>query len=224
MNMKRSAAYGEFRPPNLTPPPVSTPGGQSSKRERILSSGLRLFAYEQYQAVTMDRVAEAAGVAKGTLYLYFQSKEDLYLEILSDGLETISRTYYSTVDPDSPVADRLRHAVHLTLDFYDKRRDLLRLMASEEPRMAQARNRLIQGWRDRGVRFFNNLVDEGMVAGVFRGGDSRLATYAIMGAMRSVMLYYESRRPIEEITAELCEFVIQALDTGPMGNGRKPKA
>ena len=36
----------------------------------------------------MDRVAEAAGVAKGTLYLYFPSKEALYLGILSDGLDT----------------------------------------------------------------------------------------------------------------------------------------
>jgi len=48
---------------------------QVSKRERILNAGLKLFAHESYQAVTMDRVAQAAAVAKGTLYLYFPSRK-----------------------------------------------------------------------------------------------------------------------------------------------------
>ncbi|HUY28080.1 MAG TPA: TetR/AcrR family transcriptional regulator [Candidatus Binataceae bacterium] len=196
--------------------------GRPSKRERILAAGLRLFAYEPYQAVTMDRVAEAAEVAKGTLYLYFQSKEDLYLEILSDGLETIARSYNSTVDPNSPVKGRLQHAITLTIQFYDQRRDLLRLMATEEPRMAQARNRLIQGWRDRGVRFFTSLIDEGMKTGAFRAGDPVLATHAILGGMRSVMLYYEARRPIAEITAEFGALVLHALSIGAHPNGRRP--
>jgi len=191
-----------------------------SKRERILAAGLRLFAYEPYQAVTMDRVAEAAGVAKGTLYLYFQSKEDLYLEILSDGLETIARAYNSTVDPKSSVTERLRHAVTVTIQFYDQRRDLLRLMATEEPRMAQARNRLIQGWRDRGVRFFSALVKEGIATGAFRSGDPVLATHAILGGMRSVMLHYEARRPIAEITAEFGAMVMHALSAAAHPNGR----
>ena len=54
----------------ISPEPLTSSNG-NNKRERILAAGLRLFANETYQAVTMDRVAEAAGVAKGTLYLYF---------------------------------------------------------------------------------------------------------------------------------------------------------
>ncbi len=217
--MKRATAEAHTAATPMPPPAPATP---PSKRERILASGLRLFAYEPYQAVTMDRVADAAGVAKGTLYLYFQSKEDLYLEILSDGLETISRNYASTVDPAAPVKDRLRHAVTLTIQFYNERRDLLRLIYTEEPRMAQARNRLIQGWRDRGVRFFTTLIEEGMQTGAFRPGDALLATHAILGAMRSVMLYYEARRPIDEITGEVGEMVMHALSIEPQSNGRRP--
>src|SRR5260221_374559 len=66
---------------------------QAAKRQRILDAALKLFAHEPYQAVTMDRVAEAAGVAKGTLYLYFPSKDALYLGVLNDGLDTAYRTY-----------------------------------------------------------------------------------------------------------------------------------
>jgi AcrR family transcriptional regulator len=181
------------------------------KRERILAAGLSLFAHAPYQSVTMDSVAAAAGVAKGTLYLYFESKEDLYLGILSDGLETIARNYQASVNPSASAPDRLRRAIEVTLEFYDKRRDLLRLMATEEPRMAEARNRLIDDWRERGVRFFTSLIEEGARAGVFRASDPLLATWAILGAMRSVMLYYGPRRPISEITAELSAQMLRSL-------------
>src|ERR1700719_1904110 len=80
---------------------------QAAKRQRTLESALKLFAHEPYQAVTMDRVAVAAGVAKGTLYLYFPSKDALYLGVLSDGLDTAYRTYQASADPKLPVVERM---------------------------------------------------------------------------------------------------------------------
>src|SRR5262249_8479522 len=130
----RRGAHLDSHPPQINSSEPASNGG-SNKRERILAAGLRLFANETYQAVTMDRVAEAAGVAKGTLYLYFPSKEALYLGILSDGLETVSKRYQANNDNRRDVADRLRRAIDVTIQFYDERRDLLRLIATEEPRL-----------------------------------------------------------------------------------------
>src|ERR1700674_3952310 len=95
---------------------------QRAKRERILTAALKLFAHEPYQAVTMDRVAAAAGVAKGTPYLYFPSKDALYLGILSDTLDTASRTYQASADPKLPLIERVRRAITVTVEFYDQRR------------------------------------------------------------------------------------------------------
>src|SRR5271155_1828971 len=78
------------------------------KRERILSAALKLFAHEPYQAVTMDRVAASAEVAKGTLYLYFPSKDALYLGVLSDGLDSAYRTYQAGGRPQRPAGGRGR--------------------------------------------------------------------------------------------------------------------
>ena len=184
---------------------------QISKRERIVESALKLFANESYQAVTMDRVAEAAGVAKGTLYLYFQSKEDLYLGILTDCMESMVLDYQASVDANADVKVRLRHAVTMTVEFYDRRRDLLRLMMTEEPRMPEARNRIRDEWRDRGVKFFNSLIEEGIQTGTFRAVDSLMATYAIMGSIRSVMLFYGSHHPADRIVDELGEMMLRSL-------------
>jgi AcrR family transcriptional regulator len=206
--IRRGSSVDTYAPRTINSDAISN---SNNKRERILAAGLRLFANQTYQAVTMDRVAEAAGVAKGTLYLYFPSKEALYLGILSDGLETVSKRYQATTDPRRDVGERLRRAIDVSIQFYDERRDLLRLIATEEPRLAEARNRLIQTWRERGFVFFTTLIEEGMRAGVFGRTDSRAATLAILGGIRSVLLYYGATRPAESISEELGDFFLKGL-------------
>src|SRR6266851_8316804 len=104
-------------PPTLTNGrPLPNNSDQTPKRRRILNAALKLFAHEPYQAVTMDRVAEAAGVAKGTLYLYFPSKDALYLGILSDGLDGAYRVQQGSADPKLPLIERMRRSIAVTVE------------------------------------------------------------------------------------------------------------
>jgi AcrR family transcriptional regulator len=188
---------------------------QASKRQRILDSALKLFAHEPYQAVTMDRVAVAAGVAKGTLYLYFPSKDALYLGVLSDGLDTAYRTYQASADPKLPVVERMRRSITVAVEFFDQRRDFLQFYATEEPRLAEARNRITEGSRERGFNFFASLIEEGIRIGVFTRVDPRLATLTIQGAIRSLLLYYGNSRPVAEISRELGNLILRSLGADP---------
>src|ERR1700720_2246812 len=188
---------------------------ETPKRERILGAALKLFAHEPYQAVTMDRVAVAAGVAKGTLYLYFPSKDALYLGVLSDGLDTAYRTYQASADPKLPVVERMRRSIAVAVEFYDQRRDFLQFFAMEEPRLSEARNRIIEGSRERGFNFFASLIEEGIRVGVFTRIDPRLATLTIQGAIRSLLLYYGPGRPVAEISRELGNLILRSLGADP---------
>jgi AcrR family transcriptional regulator len=184
---------------------------QTPKRERILAAALKLFSHEPYQAVTMDRVAEAAGVAKGTLYLYFPSKDALYLGILSDGLDGAYRIQQSSADPKLPLVERVRRSIAVTVEFYDQRRDFLRFYATEEPRLAEARNRIIEAARERNFNFFASLIEEGIRSRVFAPVDPRLATFAIQGSIRQLLLFYGPSRPVSELSRELGNLMLTAL-------------
>jgi AcrR family transcriptional regulator len=59
------------------------------KRKRILATAAELFAAQPYHKVLLSDVAEAAGVGKGTLYIYFKSKDDLYLSVLYSGFDQL---------------------------------------------------------------------------------------------------------------------------------------
>jgi len=163
----------------------------------------------------MDRVAEAAGVAKGTLYLYFQSKDALYLGVLSDGLDTAYRTYQSSADPGLPVVERVRRSIAVMVEFYDQRRDFLQFFATVEPRLAEARNRIIEASRERGFNFCASLIEEGIRTGVFTRIDPRLATFTIHGAIRSLLLYYGASRPVSELSRELGNLMLRSLGADP---------
>ena len=197
------------------PQPFHVHDEQAAKRERILDAALKLFAHEPYQAVTMDRVAAAAGVAKGTLYLYFPSKDALYLGVISDGLDTAYRTYQASADPKLPVVERMRRSIAVTVEFYDKRRDFLQFFATEEPRLSEARNRIIESSRERTFNFFASLIEEGIRLGVFTRVDPRLATLTIQGAIRSLLLYYGPGRPVSELSRELGNLMLRSLGADP---------
>ncbi len=116
----------------------------------------------------MDRVAEAAGVAKGTLYLYFPSKDALYLGVSERrARQRLSRLPEPVADPKLPVVERLRRSIGVMVEFYDQRRDFLQFYATEEPRLSDARNRIIEGSRERGFNFFASLIEEGIRIRVF---------------------------------------------------------
>ncbi len=62
---------------------------QSVRKNRIMEEAKKLFAEKGYHPVTVEEVAEACGVAKGTLYLYFKSKADLFIEIFVEAHKNI---------------------------------------------------------------------------------------------------------------------------------------
>jgi hypothetical protein len=77
--------------------------------------------------------------------------------------------------------------------------------------MAEARNRLIEEWRELGIRRFSELIDEGIAAGRFHPTDSRLAALAILGAIRSVLLQYGPGSSLEQLSRDLSGLLLRGL-------------
>lgn len=62
---------------------------ERDKRRQILDTAARLFATRRFDEVTLDDIAARSRLGKGTVYLYFKSKEDLYAELILHGLDTL---------------------------------------------------------------------------------------------------------------------------------------
>src|SRR4051794_22095326 len=80
-----------------------------TRRADIISAALRLFAAKGFAATRLDDVAEAAGIAKGTVYLYFETKEELFRDVVRQELvPVLDRFDEAATAHQGPAADLLR--------------------------------------------------------------------------------------------------------------------
>lgn len=68
------------------------------RREEILDAAKQLFFVQGFAATTMDQIAGQVELSKGTLYLYFKSKEELYISLLVDGLQLLNQAFSTAVE------------------------------------------------------------------------------------------------------------------------------
>jgi AcrR family transcriptional regulator len=106
---------------------------KGERRDAILAAALDEFSAQGFAAARLDDVAKRAGVAKGTIYLYFRDKEALFQELVRSLLTPVVGSVEALRDANIPVrmlADRL---VDLFVDeiFGTRRRDVIRLMITE---------------------------------------------------------------------------------------------
>jgi AcrR family transcriptional regulator len=88
-----------------------------AKRERVLREAARLFARRGLAQTDMAELAARAGVAKGSLYNYFSSKEEFYEHVCRDGLERSRQAVYGGLDPEWDVYRQVEHIFRAGMRF-----------------------------------------------------------------------------------------------------------
>ena len=83
-------------------------GDRTEKRERILSAAERVFARRGFFAARVSEIAKDAGVADGTIYLYFKSKDDLLISLFESRMEQVNRTLRTAVAGVASPKEQLR--------------------------------------------------------------------------------------------------------------------
>jgi AcrR family transcriptional regulator len=105
----------------------------AARREVILAAALDEFSQRGFEAARLDDVARRAGVAKGTIYLYFRDKESLFQELIRTMLTPLVGTIEALGAADLPMSELAQHIADLFVrEVYETRRkDVIRLMITE---------------------------------------------------------------------------------------------
>lgn len=186
---------------------MNEPG--KDKRDRILDAAQELFADQPFHKVLLSDVAAAASVGKGTLYLYFKSKEDLYLSLLYRGfsdlvermrarlgdetvspaahLEGIVRDLIDRLCHNKPSAELLRGAVKICptgKDWDDKRREMSEIIES--------------------------VIRNGVAQGLFTDAHPEITSRCIPGLIRAAVAAKDQPDP-EVLGVHLVRFLLAGL-------------
>lgn len=181
------------------------------KREKILAAAAGLFATQPFHKVLLSDVAESAEVGKGTLYIYFKSKEDLYLSVFYSGFSRLVDCLRERMDEDThdPV-ENLEVVIRETVSFAYKNPHLFEVM------------RTVPGWKaiDRArwdtkrgelKALIESIIRRGIARGIFVDPHPELTARYIPGFARSVLLDGIETVDREVLTDHILGFVRAAL-------------
>ncbi len=161
-------------------------GGREEKRRRILQAALHHFAARGYRGTVIDDIAQDAGTAKGTLYLYFRDKEDLYHRAVLHVLDMLQQRIQAEVGPTMGPEEVLRTVARCQLELFCDHPDYIRLFlamfAGGTPAIAE---RLLASLQDRRRQLVDGLLqvmERGKREGTFRRDVESLdAVHAFIG-------------------------------------------
>lgn len=105
------------------------------KHDSILDAARAVFSRDGYSASSVDEVAAEAGIAKGTVYLYFKSKEDLYLAALLRDLRAFSAEARARMDRAPGLREKIEAFLQVRLEYCKAHRDFLRIYLTENSSM-----------------------------------------------------------------------------------------
>jgi AcrR family transcriptional regulator len=186
------------------------------RTREILAAARRLMEQKGADALTMDEIAQAARVAKGTIYLYFQSKDELIQALLSEVGEALAQDLEDIAAKPDPPTKKLQQVVNLLLNYVDREsvlfpvylRELVRSRAGRETTLSS-----LQGVEERIVALITHVFAEGIAQKQFIPADPRLLTFLLKGLGRAVG-YYQMTRDQKDTIQEALPVVLTLLFSG----------
>jgi AcrR family transcriptional regulator len=191
---------------------------RENMEDRIIDGWDRLLARYGYRKLTMDDLASEVGIGKGTIYLYFRSKEDLVYShidrVVRHLIERLKRVLRSTLSPD----DKLREMIALRVIF---RFDAVQGFPESLSEMfrdfrAGVLERREHYFKEE-AKVFAAALRQGQRAGVFRNTDQVTTASAILAATNSLLPFHLSarelgkRQDIEKTATRITDLLLDGL-------------
>lgn len=105
----------------------------SETRDRILETARALFAERGFDGATIGAIARLAGIAEGTIYRHFESKEDLFISCLMPALNAFMDRHIPEFDAAGTIQEFIRRSVELHFRFYKEHLDSMNILYAESP-------------------------------------------------------------------------------------------
>lgn len=161
---------------------------QEVRMRELMEAAQSLFAERGFSAVTIQSIADAAGIAKGTVYLYFRSKDDVYWEIVRRRLVELHAMSGKAVGQAADTESKVRAFISTRLRYFDEQRDFFRIYVVELGqtlvRPERSRPELAALLRQQ-VEVLRGVLQEGMAKDEVRPLRAEVTAHALIELVRS---------------------------------------
>jgi AcrR family transcriptional regulator len=173
--------------------------------QSIKDAALRVISRKGMAAATMQEIAEEAGIAKGTIYLYFRDRDELVEKTFERAITELHRQVDAALDRDEPFAAKLRSVLMAEMAFFRENREFFRLYNSLKfpegnPQQQRRQKRTCQPRYRTRLERFARVLEEAMERGEIRRMNAMRLALFINEAVMAIIIerVVEEHPPTEE--------------------------
>jgi AcrR family transcriptional regulator len=184
---------------------------EQENKQSILNAAENVFAKKGFSLATMDKIAQAAQFSKATLYRYFKSKQEIFMEIILNSFDEAYKNSIKIKEKDLGSSEKLHELIRYILGYYQKKKNLSRIFIMEHAAMKKMLKIDVknQGWHsgphpmipqtikkkvDKMFDVMVAIVEEGIRSGEFRDMNPKEVCYLLGALLRG----FHFKGPLEE--------------------------
>jgi AcrR family transcriptional regulator len=179
-----------------------------AKERAILDAAAKVFATKPFHGVLIDEIASDAGIGKGTIYRYFETKDDLYFATTLHVLDQLEEILSDALSQDQSAACRLEKIARENLRFYWDRRFLFPFLQTDG--LPGRREELVKR-REAILRFAQEAILAGIERRELRGVDARIGAELFLGLVRSANLFRKPEDTLEDLVAQILSVFLEGV-------------
>lgn len=185
-----------------------------NKRDEILYQAGKLFRRKGFNGTSMQDIASEVGILKGSIYYYFNSKNEIFREVLNKGISPILKKAELIMSKDLPPKEKLRELIKDHINYIMDHNFSLVLFFREKENIAASQMKQYIESRSKYEKIFKNVLKEGIDQGVFPQVNISLTVFAILGMCNWIIQWYNPSGPrshdeiIDHMVYLICDLML----------------
>ena len=157
-------------------------------KRKIFETSMKIFAEKGYEATSIEEITATVGVAKGTLYYHFSSKEEIFNFLIEEGIKLLQNSIDIKTAKHNNYIDKIKAIILIQIKIVKKYEDIITILLSQFWGKEE-RNKKCQSLVYEYISKIEKIVQEGIENGEIKKGDSRAIASEIYGLICSTLIY-----------------------------------
>ena len=157
-------------------------------KRKIFETSMKLFAEKGYDATSIEEITATVGVAKGTLYYHFSSKEEIFNFLIEEGIKLLQNSIDIKISKLDNYIDKIKAIVLIEIKIVNKYEDFITILLSQFYGK-EARNKKCQNLVYEYIDKIEKIVEEGIISGEIKNENSKAIASEIYGLIASTLVY-----------------------------------
>ncbi|MBC7230016.1 MAG: TetR/AcrR family transcriptional regulator [Actinobacteria bacterium] len=188
---------------------------RDKKRKKIIETAAKEFVKKGYQRANINHIAEMSGIGKGTIYLYFKNKEDLYIQALRESNDAWMEKAKAIVESEGDSLEALVELLKLDVLLGVRHKELAQLWITsffgDNRHFAGTAASVLQEY----YQLVEDLVKKCIEEGVFRDVDPVVTSYMLLGFSELTIAFYDTLfrqlGDVELVFAKIADVMLNGL-------------